>query len=184
MMKKWLIGGGIKTLILGLLTVWMFVGCANAGKDRSVEAGQSVTLDAGLSSSTAVTVTEVALQAPVAQIHVSTTSTTVGTTLYFDANASSDADGQIVSYQWLDETNTTLSNQMTLSHTFTTSGEHTITLVVMDNDAQEGRASVNIVVEALLVSVDLSANTLNLDVNGTTFLLATAHYNDKGLGVR
>ena len=138
----------------------------------------TVSDDAGLSSSTIVTVTVVELQVPIAQIQVSTISTTVGTTIHFDANASSDADGQIVSYQWIDESNTTLSNQMTLSHAFATSGEHTITLIIMDDDAQEGRASVNIVVEALLVSVDLSANALSLDVNETTSLLATANYND------
>lgn len=138
----------------------------------------TVTDDGGLGAIDSVTIIVQELQKPLAVINSSTDTVIIGETILFDANSSTDADGQIVSYQWLDETNTTLSDQKSFPYVFTTSGEHNITLVVMDDDGQEARAQTNIAVEALLLSVSLEADTFTLEVNETTSLTATAHYND------
>ena len=138
----------------------------------------TITDNDGLTSTDEVIVTIAELQAPIARITSNVDRVLVGESITFDANTSSDADGEIISYQWLDETNTTLSNQKNFTYPFTTSGEHAITLIVMDDDAQEGRSSINIVVEAQLASISLDSSSNALEINATTTLSATGHYND------
>ena len=138
----------------------------------------TVTDDGGLSDSDNVTVTVKGLKKPIARIDVDAVSAAVGETLHFDAGASSDTDGEIVKYRWLDDTNTTISNQKSFSHAFATSGKHKITLLVTDNDGQEDRATIVIDVEALLVSLSLEADRLSLEVGESAKVTATAHYND------
>ena len=137
-----------------------------------------VTDDAGAEASTTVTVKVEALQKPIARIHSGATMVTTGSTVTFDANGSTDSDGQIVSYTWKDAQGTTLSNEKSFSHTFDVSGEQNISLEVLDDDGQLGLASVNIVVQALLTSVELSIETNTLEINQTTILHAIAYYND------
>ncbi|MCB0920021.1 MAG: PKD domain-containing protein, partial [Actinobacteria bacterium] len=50
----------------------------------------------------------------------------------FDATSSSDPDGSITSYDW-DFGDTTTATGATTSHTYTTAGDHTVTLTVTDN---------------------------------------------------
>jgi len=115
----------------------------------------TVTDDDDETSTDSIIVTVQELQKPTAVIHSSASMVTVGQSITFDANASSDVDGQIVSYTWLDDANTTLSNQKSFTQLFNTSGKHNITLKVTDNDGLEGVASINIVVKAVLNSVPL-----------------------------
>ena len=138
----------------------------------------TVTDNDGLSSTESVTVTVNSLQPPKAQIGVDKETVLVGESITFDANASTDADGEIVSYQWLDESNTTMSNQKSFVHTFSSSGEHTITLTVVDDDGEVDSATVNVVVEAQLTSIALTSELAFLDINATTSLSATGEYND------
>ena len=138
----------------------------------------SVTDDGGETATTTVTVNVVALQKPQADIHTSASTIFINNTVSFDASASSDEDGQIVSYTWKDTQGSILSNQVSFTHTFAVSGEHNITLEVLDDDGQLSTASVAIVVQAHLTSLTLSIEESTLEVNQTTTLTAIAHYND------
>ncbi len=74
-------------------------------------------------------------RAPIAKITASPQSITVGNTITLDANNSSDSDGQIVSYQWLDQNNQLLENSSKLIwQAPSTMGTYTITLKVTDDD--------------------------------------------------
>jgi hypothetical protein len=119
-----------------------------------------------------------ALQKPLADINASATVVRINDTVTFDANASSDSDGEIISYTWTDAQGNVLSNMVSFTHTFNVSGEHNITLSVMDDDEQIATSTVSITVQALLLSVSLSSTDSSLEVNETTELNAIAHYND------
>ncbi|MDM7830695.1 PKD domain-containing protein [Cellulomonas edaphi] len=54
-----------------------------------------------------------------------------------DASASTDQDGTIASYAWSFDDGGTATGK-TASHTFTTAGDHTVTLVVTDDDGDTG----------------------------------------------
>ena len=138
----------------------------------------TVTDNEGATATTSVTVTVNALQKPIADINASATVVRINDTVTFDANASSDSDGEIISYTWTDTQGNVLSNMVSFTHTFVISGEHNITLSVMDDDEQIGTGTVSILVEVLLLSVSLSSSDTSLEVNATTELNATAHYND------
>ena len=65
----------------------------------------------------------------------------------FDANESYDLDGEITSYTWKDGNKTIYDHEGSFTHYFDTSGQHTITLTVIDNDDLEDTASVTITVK-------------------------------------
>ena len=138
----------------------------------------TVTDNEGATSTTSVTVTVNALQKPQADINASVTVVRINDTVTFDANGSSDSDGEIISYAWTDAQGNVLSDMVSFTHTFMTSGEHNITLSVMDDDEQIATSTVSITVQALLLSVSLSSLDASLEVNASTELNATAHYND------
>jgi PKD domain len=69
-------------------------------------------------------------EAPVALARASCTRRRVCT---LDGSRSYDPDGNIVAYQWTDETGTTLSNQAVFTKTYTRSGRSSATLTVTDN---------------------------------------------------
>jgi len=167
----------MKNIVYTLLIIALFTtGCTNAVKDEDVASEQNVTLDEEAGGTTTVnTSSDIA---PLAVIHTSNTTIVTGSSVKFDASTSTDADGSIVSYTWKDGEGNTLSNQRTFTHTFTTSGEHSITLEVLDDDGQLNTASVTIVVQALLTSITLTIEASPLEVNQTTTLTAIAHYND------
>ena len=137
-----------------------------------------VTDNEGATASTSITVTVNALQKPLADINASTTVVRINDTVTFDASASTDSDGEIISYTWTDAQGNVLSDMVSFTKPFTISGEHTITLSVMDDDEQIGTSTVSITVQALLLSVSLSSVDDSLEVNQTTQLNAIAHYND------
>ena len=138
----------------------------------------TVTDDGGETATATVTVNVVALQKPKADINTSASTIFINDTVSFDASASNDTDGQIVSYAWKDTQGSTLSNQVSFTHAFAVSGEHNITLEVLDDDGQLSTASVTIVVQAHLTSLTLTIEESTLEVNQTTTLTAIAHYND------
>lgn len=77
---------------------------------------------------------------PVASFVFSPTSGSAPLTVTFDASASYDPDGSIVSYAWNFGDGGTGSGRVT-SHTYTTMGTFTITLTVTDNEGKRGSTS-------------------------------------------
>jgi PKD repeat protein len=214
MFRNMTIGGGIKYLIL-LATFTLFVtGCADAGRDQSVNSNTVVTLDASASKpdfngeikkyhwkqvkgkivqlsdkkSIMPTFTAPSVQvdtvlvfrlttvekggyhsswktrdrvsitvkpstssnmAPTAKAEVNASSIKYGDSVTFDAHASTDSDGQIVSYEWKDENAVTLSSEVQFNYIFDTTGNHTITLTVTDDDGEASTDSVIVVVQEL-----------------------------------
>jgi len=82
-------------------------------------------------------------QAPVAEFSFNTDYLTVT----FDANASYDNDGDIVSYAWNFGDGSTGSG-VTTSRTYATAGTYTVTLTVTDNEGATGTKSQNVSVTA------------------------------------
>jgi PKD repeat protein len=90
-------------------------------------------------------------------------------TVTFDASASYDSDGTIVSYDWNFGDGNTGSGS-TASHEYTTAGDFTVTLTVTDNDGATGTDSltVNITENQIPVAVaasDVTSGDIPLAVN-------------------
>jgi PKD repeat protein len=75
----------------------------------------------------------------------------------FDAGASSDPDGAIVSYSW-DFGDGTAASGVTASHTYSTPGIYLVTLTVIDNSGRTGTAVASITATAPLTAVNVSGN--------------------------
>lgn len=67
----------------------------------------------------------------------------------FDASASVDPDGTIVSYIWDfgDGSPIQTTSNPTITHTYTSSNVYTVTLIVVDNDGDQGQTSLDIQVQ-------------------------------------
>ncbi len=85
------------------------------------------------------TVTLTLLQAPTATFTFSPTAPLAGEIVSFDASASDDPDGTIVSYLWDfgDGTNTTETSPIA-THTYTEPETYTVTLKIVDSDGLTG----------------------------------------------
>ena len=82
---------------------------------------------------------------PVAIIAWTPPNPTVGVEVRFSGNQSYDPDGQIQSYLWNFGDGTTFSGEVSI-HTYSNSGNYTVTLTVTDNAGQVGIASVRLYV--------------------------------------
>ncbi len=94
-----------------------------------------------------VTVNEPVNEAPRASFSVTPTSGIVPVSVNVDANGSSDLDGSIVSYEW-DFGDGATAQGVTASHTYSTVGTYTITLVVTDNDESAGSTTRTVTVSS------------------------------------
>jgi PKD domain/RTX calcium-binding nonapeptide repeat (4 copies)/NHL repeat len=113
-------------------------------------------------------VRKVSAVAPTAAFSANPTSGNAPLTVSFDASASSDPNGTIVSYAWAfgDTTNGTGA---TVSHTYSAAGTFTATLTVTDNDGATGQLSQTITVTgaagggggACTITGNARRNTLN-----------------------
>ena len=124
--------------IMMLFTALLFTACADAGDDQTV--------------TVFVSPNKVTHNPPIAKITVSSSEINFGESVTLSAIESSDVDGNIVSYAWLNENNTTLSANQEFSYTFSTAGEHTITLKVTDNEGLVGTTTQTVMVKAVLTS--------------------------------
>lgn len=86
-------------------------------------------------------------QPPVASFTTSATTVNVGETVYFDATASDDPDGTIVSYDW-DFGDGISTTGATTNHSYSDAGTYTVTSTVTDNDGLTGTATATMTVEA------------------------------------
>jgi len=95
----------------------------------------TVTDDDGKASSTSKWVTVYSPLHPVASFIYHPDSPLVGETVRFDASASYDPDGVIVSYDWdFGDGNTTTVTDPVIFHTYSTAAVYTVTLNVTDDD--------------------------------------------------
>jgi len=77
---------------------------------------------------------------PVASFTESTTTAPTGTPIFFNASASYDLDGSIVSYSWTFGDGTDATG-VTVSHAYADNGIYTVTLTVTDNDSASATAT-------------------------------------------
>ncbi len=108
---------------------------------------------------------EEALEPPKAEVSANRTTLTAGGTVKFDASNSTDDTG-IVEYRWDvdgDGSPDTITTDAKTAHTYTTAGNYTATVTVIDEDGKADTATVNITVEGTN-----SPPTANLTVNQTT----------------
>jgi len=113
-------------------------------------------------------------RSPVASFTESATTVYTGEIIYFNASASYDPDGSIVSYFWDfgDGTNTT---GMTVSHAYANNGNYTVTLTVKDNDdATSSSSAIKIVLNRAPVAVFtesattvLTGEVINFNASGS-----------------
>ena len=76
----------------------------------------------------------------------------LGNSISFDASASSDSDGEIISYHW-DFNDGSESTEIKPSHKYSTAGTYTVTLEVTDNDGLKGTDTATISVSGLQAPV-------------------------------
>ena len=99
----------------------------------------TITDDEGLTGTNSQNIT-VLDRPPIASFTESATSVPTGTAIHFDASASYDPDGSIVSYLWDfgDETN---GAGVAIDHAYTDDDTYTVTLTVTDNDGTTATAN-------------------------------------------
>src|SRR6267378_1119363 len=83
---------------------------------------------------------------PVASFTAAPNPTIVGASVTFNASASNDPDGRIVSYAW-DFGDLTLGTNQVTSHSYTSAKTYNVTLTVTDNESFTATAYVNVVVQ-------------------------------------
>ena len=113
--------------------------------------------------------------APVAELTPQAISVTVGETVEFDASASSDEDGTIVSYHWdygdgvmpaAHTVNADSSGEAQSSYVYFDSGTYYVTLTVTDDQGATSTVQAEVNVEALKLGVYISPRKLNLKSKG------------------
>jgi len=92
----------------------------------------NVTDDEGKTAQCAKSLTIAKNAAPTASISLAAASAATGETIAFDASASSDVDGSVVSYAW-DFGDGATATGKTASHAFTVAGKFAVTLSVVDD---------------------------------------------------
>src|SRR5437867_9641978 len=86
-------------------------------------------------------------QPPVASFSATPNPVTVGTPVSFDASASSDPDGVIVSYAW-EFGDATTDTGVTPTHPYTAVGRYRANLTVTDNESYSATTSLDVIVKA------------------------------------
>ncbi len=104
--------------------------------DEGETASESVTVSIGGSTN----------EGPVANLSASATETTVGSAIDFDGSGSSDPDGSISSYQW-DFGDGSTASGATVSKSWDSAGDYTVTLTVTDDAGASDSASTTVSVQ-------------------------------------
>ncbi len=109
-------------------------------------ATQSATVTAGATTTVQVALTPISTnQAPTAAFTYSPTSPNAGTPVQFDASASADPDGTVISYAWSFGDGGTAVGALA-THAYVTIGTYTVQLTVTDNGGATAQVSRNVVV--------------------------------------
>ncbi len=109
---------------------------------------------------------------PTARFTASLNSGVAPLAVNFNASASSDNDGQIISYHWNFGDGQT-SNNITASHTFTNPGSYTITLTVTDNNGAKNNTS-----QTIVAASTQQNNTLSGTITSAAGSIADSDIND------
>ncbi len=81
---------------------------------------------------------------PIANINTDKTIIQIGEKITFNTKGSSDIDGEIVSFEWLDKDGKTLSTDKTLTQTYKKEGTYTKTLKVTDDKGKSNTKEIDI----------------------------------------
>jgi PKD repeat protein len=118
---------------------------------------------------------------PTAEFTFSPTSPTVGEEVSFDASASTDSDGSIVEYRWDfdgDGSVDATTQSPTTTHTFSTAGDHAVTLTVVDDDGATNSTTQTVSVGEATGFIEGDV----IDPNGTPLSDATVKITDTSTG--
>ena len=117
-------------------------------------------------------------QSPTAQFTLTPTTAGLGQDVTFDASASDDPDGTIVSYQWDLDGDGSLDVETaddTITHSYQTAGVRTIKLLVTDDDGGTAETTKNLTVTDQVVQSPTASFTV--DPPGTAFTGQTVAFN-------
>ena len=103
----------------------------------------------------------------------------IGTAVMLDASNSTDEDGEIVKYEWLEDSYV-LNESMVFEHIFP-KGVHHITLVVTDNDGASGTDDATITVRSSMDLVEADAGADREALEGTKIMLDASHSSGENL---
>ncbi|MDX2377461.1 PKD domain-containing protein, partial [Microbacterium sp. LRZ72] len=132
----------------------------------SYEVSLTVTDDRGL---TAVVSQEVVVEAPNVDPTAEFTSTVNSLTATFDGSASSDADGDIATYEWDFGDGSDPGSGSTVSHVYASDGDYTVTLTVTDDRGGEASTTSEVTVshDAPVASFESTTTGLGVSVDAT-----------------
>ena len=103
----------------------------------------------------------------------------VGTTVMLDASGSTDPDGEIVKYEWLDAS-AVINESMVFEHIFP-KGVHHITLVVTDNDGASGTDDATITARSSMDIPEADAGADREALEGTEIILDASRSSGENL---
>ena len=119
----------------------------------------TVTDDDGLQGSATVQISVAAPQAPVAVASVDNANANTLTVLQFTGSNSTDADGQIVGYEWDFGDGIGTSTQADPTYQYSSGGNFTAQLTVTDNDGLKNTAAINITMQKVVKPVAVATAT-------------------------
>jgi PKD repeat protein len=139
-----------------------------------------VTDNSGNTGSTSQTITVSAGQGPTASFVYSPTNPITGESVYFNASASNDPDGSIVSYQWNFGDGKTGTGE-TPTHKFQSAGTYYVVLVVTDDDGNEDSVSNDVsVVDNKKPTASFDYSPSSPQVNETVYFDGSSSYDSDG----
>lgn len=81
----------------------------------------------------------------------------VGETLFFDAAGSVDTDGSVIGYEWNFGDGSPIETAVTVTHSYAATGQYTVTLTVIDNDAERTTLTITVVISSAVPVASFTA---------------------------
>ena len=118
-------------------------------------------------NSSQVTVTVVSQPPPIASFTATPTSGEAPLTVVFDATASSDPNGSIVSYEWDYDDGPIFGSGAVTNHEYTIPGSYTVTLTVTDNEGATATTTTPVIV-GVVAPIDVRVGASSDDAEEST----------------